>query len=34
MVLPRGSADGSNSGKRQVWVYVPNRSSQITEAVL
>lgn len=34
MVLPRGSADASNSGKRQVWVYVTSESSPITQAAL
>lgn len=30
----RGSADACNSGKRQVWVYVTSKSSQITQAAL
>lgn len=34
MVLPRASADASNSGKRQVWVYVTSKSSQITQVAL
>lgn len=34
MALLTSNADGSNSVKRQVWVYVTNRPSQITEAVL
>lgn len=34
MVLPRGIADASDSGKRQVWVYVTSKSFPITQAAL
>lgn len=34
MVLPRDSADASNPGKRQVWVYVTSKFSQLTQAAL
>lgn len=34
MVLPRGRADASNSGKRQFGVYVAGTSSQITQVAL
>jgi len=32
MVLSRGSADASSSGKRQVWGFATSKSSQITQA--